>query len=106
MALHNTGNSFGGFFLEGNPMAAFMARLQQPGFDPRQRRFFENQGVSPSFNQFQGQLGSLLQDDPNTIPTLTFQDFLRNMNFDQQFFQGPIGGRRTSGLTGNARFLF
>ena len=112
MSLHNPTEdafgspSFGSFFLEENPTAAFFARLQQPGFDPRQRRFFEGQGLSPTFNQFQGQLGGLLQADPNTIPTLTFQDFLRDFDFNQRFFQQPIGQRRTSGLAGNARFQF
>ena len=108
MAFHA---NFGDLFLEDQPEAAFFGRLQ--GLSDPRRRFFQNQ-FTPTFNRFQGQLGSNIQAGQDPFAQQSFSSFLGGgsglpgqggFDFDRAFFQSPIRGRRTPGLTGNARFF-
>jgi len=96
------GGGLGDLFLQEEPQAAFFGRLQGLT-DPRRRRFFEDQ-FQPTFNQFQGQLGSNLQAGQDPFAQQSFSDFLGDFDFNQAFFRGPIRGRQSAG-PGNARFF-
>ena len=92
----------GNEFLRERPETRFFGSIPQgtPAFS----RFFSNR-FNPVFNQFQGELGrqALSGEDP----TLSFEDFLGNFDWINQYFGTP---RRERGffpgrLAPPARFL-
>lgn len=87
------------------PEAAYFSFQDQGGQSPRQQRYFQGQ-FSNVFNQFLGGLGRQLGQGQN-VPTGTFEDFLGDYNFGQQFSQLPpsVRGATTSRFAPPARFL-
>ena len=90
------------------PRLGFFGALQNQNFSPMQRQFFQTQ-FQPFQNRFLGSSANLLQEGTalNDIPT--FQDFLKGINFNQEFRSMPPGirpGNRSTQFSPPTRFLF
>lgn len=69
-------------FLEENPRASFFSRVNRFA-RPQQRHFSQSNAFTDIQNRFLGMLGS--QARSGELPTLRFEDFLDDFNFDQEF---------------------
>ena len=87
-----------------SPETTFFSFQNQFGPSANQRNFFQSQ-FKPIFNQFLGKLGQDIKQ--GDAPTRTFEDFLGNFNFGQEFARLPpsIRGATTSRFAPSARFL-
>ena len=110
---------FGGDFLEGvfgaEPRLPYFGALQNKQLSPIQNRFFQTQ-FQPFFDRFTGSTANFLQrggpgggrGDPAKTPT--FQDFINNINFGQEFGAMPSsirpGGSNQTRFSPPTRFLF
>jgi len=89
--------------LEDEPKTAFFSRANKFGNTPQRRRFSEN--LFPSvFNRFLGQLGTQIRGGGE--PTLRFNDFLDDLDFEKEFFRQSPTQRRGFGPTLNPRTRF
>jgi hypothetical protein len=80
-------------FLEDVPRASFFSFQDQFGggngqgvSNPAQERFFQSQ-FSDIYNQYLGNLGRQIRNQPNQMPTGTFTGFLSQPNFFRNQFQ-------------------
>ena len=95
--------------LESEPKLPFFSELnQRTGLSPNQRLFFENQFDS-IFNRFTGLIGQGLQSgtQPSQLPK--FQDFIKDFDFQRDFFSRPPSlrfGGSTARFAPPTRFLF
>ena len=91
------------------PKLPFFSELnQRTGLSPNQRVFFENQFDS-IFNKFLGQLGGSLQGGTELEQLPKFQDFIKDFDFEQDFFSRPPSlrfGGGTARFAPPTRFLF
>ena len=96
-------------FLEENPRAAFYAQGDPFGGDrtggPREKQVFQNQ-FQNIYNQYMGTLGQQVQR--GEVPSLRFQDYLKDFSFSQHFRSLPpsMRGASTGAYAPQARFLF
>jgi len=100
--------TFPGFFpdfLNEVPESAFFSRIGQFSDSPRRQNFFQNQFPNVE-NQFIGAIGS--QFRTGQAPSLKFDDFLNDFDFDRLFRdQSRFQRGRTSNLFNpSTRFLF
>jgi len=95
-------------FLEGSELGrrssffSFVNQQQGP-----QQRFFQNQ-FQQIQNQFLGQLGQSLRDDPGQLPPQTFGSFLEAFPFEDRFAGLPpaLRGALTNRFAPSLRFFF
>lgn len=91
--------------LDEEPRAAYYSYGNQFGKSQNQRKYFED-AFDDIYNQFLGQLGGQVRQ--GQAPTMKFNDFLGDYNFDQQYRQMAPStryGQPQSTFAPRARFL-
>ena len=84
--------------LEEDPELSYFAGLAQGNLTPVQRRYFEGR-FSPIYNQYRGELGTLLQS--GRMPSLKFSEYQARNPFTQRYSQIPPELRPSSSSGGN-----
>ncbi len=93
-------------FLEEQPRQLFFGARSRFGRSPFQQQFFGNRFQS-IFDIFGGEQAQQIQR--GELPTLRFQNFLEDFNFDEFFRTTPPslrGGQSTGRFAPSTRFLF
>ena len=81
--------------LEENPRFAFFSHLNEQGFNrPKRRSIADMFGEVQA--EFQGQLGSQIRQGQE--PTLRWNNFLENYDWDQLYFSQPPSQRGNQGF--------
>lgn len=90
-------------FLDQNPEATFEQSLG--GLGKEKKRFFQDR-FSRMQRQYLGSLANFAINNPGETPTQHFSDYLKNVDWQDEFFNDPNRLENAGRFPGRTKFLY